>query len=226
MYYHQQENTIINVQIHKGEFLKVKFNQSIPGGKDKTSRECGSRIHPDLVEAFGKLDEHLANLTFQRNSEGAIDYAAVHCSGYELDLKDENGIKVKLSGRRHLQSNKTLELVSPKQNILETGIEIYEYDGREELDKALQACDEEVRAYLFEGKHAEEPQISIDLDTEEMPKKKLSKKARLALEAGEDGRTGSSQQASEASGREITGSHQRYSRDSSCGQHSIANHQW
>jgi hypothetical protein len=23
------------------------------------------RIHPDLVEAFGKLDEHLANLTFQ-----------------------------------------------------------------------------------------------------------------------------------------------------------------
>ena len=59
---------------------------------------------------------------------------------------------------------------------------VHEYDGREELDKALQACDEEVRAYLFEGKHAEEPQISIDLDTEEMPKKKLSKKARLALE--------------------------------------------
>lgn len=181
MYYHQQENTIINVQIHKGEFLKVKFNQSIPGGKDKTSRECGSRIHPDLVEAFGKLDEHLANLTFQRNSEGAIDYAAVHCSGYELDLKDENGIKVKLSGSRHLQSNKTLELVSPKQNILETGIEIYEYDGREELDKALQLCDTEVRAYLFEGKHAEEPQISMDLDTEEVPKKAKGRRKKDAL---------------------------------------------
>lgn len=176
------ENTIIKVVIHKGEFLKVSFNQNIPGGKDKNNRECGARIHPDLVNAFGALDIHLANLTFQRNSEGYIDSAAVHCSGYEMDLKDENGIKVKLLGARHLESNKTLDLVSPKQNILETGIEIYEYDGREELDKALQACDEEVRAYLFEGKHAEEPQISMDLDTEEMPKKKLSKKARLALE--------------------------------------------
>ena len=39
MYYHQQENTIM--QIHKVK--KVKFNQSIPGGKTK-SRECGS--HP------------------------------------------------------------------------------------------------------------------------------------------------------------------------------------
>lgn len=181
MYYHQQENTIINVQIHKGEFLKVKFNQSIPGGKDKTSRECGSRIHPDLVEAFGKLDEHLANLTFQRNSEGAIDYAAVHCSGYELDLKDENGIKVKLSGSRHLQSNKTLELVSPKQNILETGIEIYEYAGREDLDKALRVCDEEVRAYLFEGKHAEDVQMQMDLDSDEAPKKVKGKRKKDAL---------------------------------------------
>ena len=181
MYYHQQENSIINVQIHKGEFLKVKFNQSIPGGKDKTSRECGSRIHPDLVEAFGKLDEHLANLTFQRNSEGAIDYPAVHCSGYELDLKDENGIKVKLLGARHLESNKTLDLVSPKQNILETGIEIYEYAGREELDKALQLCDTEVRAYLFEGKHAEDVQTSMDLDTEEMPKKAKVKRKKDAL---------------------------------------------
>ena len=176
------ENTIIKVVIHKGEFLKVSFNQNIPGGKDKNNRECGARIHPDLVNAFGALDIHLANLTFQRNSEGYIDSAAVHCSGYEMDLKDENGIKVKLLGARHLESNKTLDLVSPKQNILETGIEIYEYDGREELDKALQLCDTEVRAYLFEGKHAEEPQISMDLDTEEMPKKKLSKKARLALE--------------------------------------------
>jgi len=176
------ENTIIKVVIHKGEFLKVSFNQNIPGGKDKNNRECGARIHPDLVNAFGALDIHLANLTFQRNSEGYIDSAAVHCSGYEMDLKDENGIKVKLLGARHLESNKTLDLVSPKQNILETGIEIYEYDGREELDKALQACDEEVRAYLFEGKHAEDVQTSMDLDTEEMPKKKLSKKARLALE--------------------------------------------
>jgi len=72
-------------------------------------------------------------------------------------------------------------LVSPKQNILETGIEIYEYDGREELDKALQACDEEVRAYLFEGKHAEEPQISMDLDTEEMPKKAKGRRKKDAL---------------------------------------------
>jgi len=176
------ENTIIKVVIHKGEFLKVSFNQNIPGGKDKNNRECGARIHPDLVNAFGALDIHLANLTFQRNSEGYIDSAAVHCSGYEMDLKDENGIKVKLLGARHLESNKTLDLVSPKQNILETGIEIYEYAGREDLDKALRVCDEEVRAYLFEGKHAEEPQISMDLDTEEMPKKKLSKKARLALE--------------------------------------------
>ena len=175
------ENTIIKVVIHKGEFLKVSFNQNIPGGKDKNNRECGARIHPDLVNAFGALDIHLANLTFQRNSEGAIDYAAVHCSGYELDLKDENGIKVKLSGSRHLQSNKTLDLVSPKQNILETGIEIYEYDGREELDKALQACDEEVRAYLFEGKHAEEPQISMDLDTEEVPKKAKGRRKKDAL---------------------------------------------
>ena len=176
------ENTIIKVVIHKGEFLKVSFNQNIPGGKDKNNRECGARIHPDLVNAFGALDIHLANLTFQRNSEGYFDSAAVHCSGYEMDLKDENGIKVKLLGARHLESNKTLDLVSPKQNILETGIEIYEYAGREDLDKALRVCDEEVRAYLFEGKHAEDVQMQMDLDSEEAPKKKLSKKARLALE--------------------------------------------
>ena len=175
------ENTIIKVVIHKGEFLKVSFNQNIPGGKDKNNRECGARIHPDLVNAFGALDIHLANLTFQRNSEGYIDSAAVHCSGYEMDLKDENGIKVKLLGARHLESNKTLDLVSPKQNILETGIEIYEYAGREDLDKALRVCDEEVRAYLFEGKHAEEPQISMDLDTEEVPKKAKGRRKKDAL---------------------------------------------
>jgi len=50
-----------------------------------------------------------------------------------------------------------------------------------ELDKALQACDEEVRAYLFEGKHAEEPQISMDLDTEEMPKKAKGRRKKDAL---------------------------------------------
>lgn len=180
--FNQDENTIIKVVIHKGEFLKVSFNQNIPGGKDENSRKCGARIHPDLVDAFGALDVHLANLTFQRNSDGNIDSAAVHCSGYELDLKDENGIKVKLLGARHLESNKTLDLESPKQNILETGIEIYEYNQREELDAALRKCDEEVRFYLFDGKHAEEVQMQMDLDAEDQPKKKLSKKARLALE--------------------------------------------
>ena len=175
------ENTIIKVVIHKGEFLKVSFNQNIPGGKDKNNRECGARIHPDLVNAFGALDIHLANLTFQRNSEGYIDSAAVHCSGYEMDLKDENGIKVKLLGARHLESNKTLDLVSPKQNILETGIEIYEYAGREDLDKALRVCDEEVRAYLFEGKHAEDVQMQMDLDSEEVPKKAKGRRKKDAL---------------------------------------------
>lgn len=174
----QEQVTITKALITKGVNLTAFYTEKIPTGDSIIKNDAKQPIHPDLIDAFSMLDDHLARLTFQRNSEGDFAFPEVHCSGYLLNLKDENGIKVTLFGSRHLPSNKSMDLESPQQNLLETGIEIYEYEFREQLYDAIKKCDEEVRAYLFDGKWDETgTQTAIDFDDDEV-KTETEKKPR------------------------------------------------
>jgi hypothetical protein len=165
----QEQVTITKALITKGINLTAFYTEKIPTGDSHLKNDAKQPIHPDLVDAFSDLDDHLARLTFQRNSEGDFAFPEVHCSGFSLNLKDENGIKVTLYGSRHLQSGKSLELASPPQSLLETSIEMYEYEYREQLDNAIKKCDDEVRAYLFDGKWDETgTQTAMEFDGEEI----------------------------------------------------------
>lgn len=174
----QEQVTITKALITKGVNLTAFYTEKIPTGDSHLKNDAKQPIHPDLVDAFSELDDHLARLTFQRNSEGDFAFPEVHCSGFSLNLKDENGIKVTLYGSRHLQSGKSLELASPPQSLLETSIEMYEYEYREQLDNAIKKCDDEVRAYLFDGKWDETgTQTAMEFDGDEV-KTKEEKKVR------------------------------------------------
>lgn len=174
----QEQLTITKAVITKGVNLQAFWIEKIPSGDSHLKNDAKQPIHPDLVDAFSELDDHLARLTFQRNSEGDFAFPEVHCSGFSLNLKDENGIKVTLYGSRHLQSGKSLELASPPQSLLETSIEMYEYEYREQLDNAIKKCDDEVRAYLFDGKWDETgTQTAMEFDGDEV-KTKEEKKVR------------------------------------------------
>lgn len=81
-------------------------------------------------------------------------------------------------------THKTLELTSPPQTLSDMGVDLYEYDKRDELRVAVDNLCAEVNAYLFEGKHAPEV-IQSDLfedDEENAPvkKKKVKKSKDLA----------------------------------------------
>ena len=182
----QEQVTITKALITKGINLTAFYTEKIPTGDSHLKNDAKQPIHPDLVDAFSDLDDHLARLTFQRNSEGDFAFPEVHCSGFSLNLKDENGIKVTLYGSRHLQSGKSLELASPPQSLLETSIEMYEYEYREQLDKAIKKCDDEVRAYLFDGKWDETgTQTAMEFDGEEIKtegeKKVRTKKSKVKV---------------------------------------------
>lgn len=170
--------TITKVAIHKGTNLKVEYTKQLPDGVNVVKETCKQNIHEDLVNAFGQLDDHLTHLTQQRNSEGALANVECHCSAYELNINDENGDTVKLIGSRHMDvTHKTLELVSPPQNLSDMGVDVYEYEKRDELRSALDNLDAEVRAYMFEGKHAPEIVQAELFDDEELSSSKAKKKS-------------------------------------------------
>lgn len=175
---------INKVKIYKGTQLKVDYTQfSSTGEKDKDAKDTyPHNIHEDMVVAFAVLDEHLTHLTQQRNSNGQYATSEVHCDGFELQHKNDSGETVKLIGSRHMDlTHKTLELASPPQALSEMGVDLYDYEKREELRNAIDNLCAEVNAYLFEGKHAPEV-IQADLfedDEENAPvKKKKGKKSK------------------------------------------------
>jgi hypothetical protein len=156
----------------KEEKLICEYTESREGGVDKISKECGETVHQDMVDAFRKLDVHVAIICEQvveqddfvseddRFSDADKKIStAIWCTGYSIGGEDEHE-GVTLIGRRDLTSGKALNLVAP---FTKWDDEHNQYTYGYELKNLISACNREVKAYLFEGKYAPDPQMELDL---------------------------------------------------------------
>ena len=152
--------TIKKASIKAINFLSVEYTEFKPDGISKFSQNCKIPVHSDLKMAFAGLDDHLANLSFQRDKKGKIDIEAISCKGFSIGGTGESE-GVTLTGVRTLESDKTLNISSPFQRF---DGDFYEYKQMDELIEALDKCKFEVLAYLFEGKYEEDNQMSIPFE--------------------------------------------------------------
>lgn len=179
---------ITKAVIEKGVNLKVEYTELLADGNNKVKKDCKMMIHADLVNAFEKLDYHLAALAFQYNFNGVLDKENVSVDGYIVKGEDDSEAIV-LIGSRHLtDSFKTLNIESPAQKL--SG-DLYDYKSFDELEDIINECDKEVRAYLFEGKHAPEvnPEIPFpdEISDAETVKLKVTRKSNRKKDLSDDG---------------------------------------
>ena len=154
---------------------------------DKIDRENNGAIHPDLQRAFDRLTIHVALIAEQitdvlwtrSNSlltdDETLDIANYltipeddklflknfTCSGYSIGGYDEHE-GVTLIGYRTLNSGKTLNLICP---FTKWEDDHNPYDYAYELEQLIRKANDEVIAYLTEGKRAPDPQMEIQFPT-------------------------------------------------------------
>lgn len=109
--------------------------------------------------AMKELDIHLAKLCYQNDAKGKVLKEKVACTGFELSGSGDSA-GIKLSGNRTLPNQKSISLSTPKQLI---NGDFWNYPDMEELEAIIEECKEEVLAYLFEGKHAADNQLELDM---------------------------------------------------------------
>ena len=132
--------------------LISEYSDRIDSGTATRTVDCDLIVHPDLMAKFRKLDEHLAAMTNQREADGKISDQVV-CRAFSLRGDDE-GEGVVLSGHRILPNGKALILNSPFIRFDDDDA----YSSLEELVDHINECEEEVKHYLFSGKHLKDPQ--------------------------------------------------------------------
>ena len=152
--------TIKKASIKDGNYLSVEYTEFKPDGISKFNQDCKIPVHTDLKTAFAELDIHLANMSFQRDKKGKIDTDTISCKGFSIGGNGESE-GVTLTGIRTLESDKTLNISSPFQRF---DGDFFEYKQMDELIDALDKCKFEVMAYLFDGKHEEDNQMSIPFE--------------------------------------------------------------
>ncbi len=146
----------------KTDTLDVEYGENIQEGSASVKKSCDSLVHDDLRAAFQKLDIHLATLSYQNDAKGKVLKEKITCTGFELSgVGDSAGIK--LSGNRVLPNQKSINLSTPKQLI---NGDFWNYPDMEDLETIIEECKEEVLAYLFEGKHAAESQLELEMTSE------------------------------------------------------------
>lgn len=140
--------------------LDVEYGEHIQEGSASVKKSCESCIHDDLASAFEKLNIHLSTLSYQHDSKGKVLKEGVTCIGFELTGSGDRA-SVKLVGYRTLPNQKELKLSTPKQ--LFEG-DFWNYPQMGELEQIIEECKQEVLAYLFEGKHAPDNQMELELE--------------------------------------------------------------
>lgn len=180
--------TIKKAKIKDSLFLEVEYSEQQEDGVNSVKKDCTAPVHDDLKLAFKKLNIHLALLCHQVNTatgKGAINILkafeeevthqldpeqeytftaagweivkAHYCSGFTIGGSGDNE-GVVLVGKRELSNGKTLNLVSPFHKWEE---DAYPYAYISELGQIIEECKHEVHAYLFEGKHQPDAQLSL-----------------------------------------------------------------
>ena len=150
-------NITINKASLKDEiFLKGDYDQKIGEASRNIKFDDEHPVHDDLRRVFHDLSEHLRLLCQQPGEK------IYKCTGFTISGSgDSEGVV--LIGQRTLSNGKILNLVSPFQK----WDDAEPYEGTQELSELIETAKNEVYAYLFEGKHAPNNQLSLFDDQEE-----------------------------------------------------------
>lgn len=159
-----QNITIKKASIKDSNYLSVEYTEQQADGFSSIKKECKIPVHNDLKVAFSKLNYHLANLSFQRITNGSIDADSISCKGFSIGGSGDNE-GVTLIGLRTLENEKILNISSPFQRFSD---DFYYYELMKDLIQELEECKHEVKLYLFEGKHEEDNQLALFEELEEI----------------------------------------------------------
>jgi hypothetical protein len=145
----------------QAEVVYEEIFEGEDAGKDKVTKECSNRVHPDLIAAFKELDIHLATLTEQgefTEFEDAPEKLEIFRTT-QLSIGGEGEHEgVTLTGQRTLKENGVLNLNARFTKFNQEHCHHYSYAEtlNMSVQNALRECDE----YL-NGKSAPSPQLSL-----------------------------------------------------------------
>jgi len=151
--------TINKASLKDGFFLKGDYDEQMKDATRNIKFDDSNAVHDDLKEVFDALGEHLRLLCQQPvDFEGERNYT---CTGFSIGSNDSG---ITLIGSRVLDGNRVLNLVSP---FLKWENDNYSYSELSELGELIEKAKSEVKAYLFEGKHAPQKQLSLFPDEDD-----------------------------------------------------------
>lgn len=142
----------------EGKHLEVSYTETTSQGTVTVTQLCTANPHSDLRNAFKKLSGHIADLTDQYDEDGNFDTKSIDARAFSISGEGEKE-SVILTGVRELSSGKTITINTPLERLNSESENAYH--DLENLNKCIIACKEEVRQYVFEGKHADDPQGSL-----------------------------------------------------------------
>jgi len=156
--------TIKKATLSSGLGLKVVFSQREKDGSySDISKDCSAPVHDDLQFTFSKFAVHLGLISeFIKSEEiSNIDQPQHELldsfNVKEFEIEGDNA-GVKLGGTRKLSTNKRLAIKTPA--VKWNDKKPYEHSGP--LAEIVERAKKEVVDYLFNGKHAPEPQMDMD----------------------------------------------------------------
>jgi len=160
---------IVKAKLDKDGKLVVSYNEKLPEGNQRIVKdeENTTPVHNDLIEAFHALNPHLARLCEQYEKEGKLT-EEIETRSFSLK-GDDDAAGIVLSGIRKVANNKSFAINTP---FLHWGRED-NYAKMQELMEAVELCEEEVKEYLVNGKHAVDPQGDLfdeDANLQKLPK--------------------------------------------------------
>lgn len=149
---------IHKAKLKKGVTLVVEYTENGSDGPSTVQKTCTADVHPDLLKKFSNLSTHLAALCDQYDRAGVLS-DRIEFRGFTIKGEAEKE-GVILTGLRTVNDSRKLLLNSPFQRFGEEGEDVG-YEKVQDLLDDLHAAKQEVLAYLFESKHAPNPQGNL-----------------------------------------------------------------
>lgn len=143
---------------------------------NRTYSDCENLCHADFTKAVGRLNYHIAFMIDKIESDDfeTLDISEIIVArGFSLS-GNEDELRVTLKGYQKTKRGGTFQINTPV-TYLETEDENKAYFFIDDLKEKLKKIALQARKYIFEGKKAEDPQLSLD-----MPDGEKVTKARIA----------------------------------------------
>lgn len=128
--------------------ITVEAKEIFAYDDDSTAEETYTRnykreAHPDLLEAFKALGEHLANIC-------KCEVTAIEVTGMRIQSLQDEKARGLITGKLLSFDNQKVSINTPFLHLETTA-----YPLRKQLNALLIECESEVRQYMFAGKVAQ-----------------------------------------------------------------------